>query len=70
MTFSMSLPTVLRRIIGLNNLEELYDFLFGLGITTVVDILKCDGQYPKLIQALAIWMIVLRHLLSLRIILR
>ena len=43
MTFSISLSTVLKRIIGLNNLGELYDFLFGLGIITIVDILKCDG---------------------------
>ena len=49
MTFLMSLPTVLRRTIGLNNLGESYNFLFGLDITTVVDILKCDSQYPKLI---------------------
>ena len=70
MTFLMSLPTVLRRTIDLNNLGELYNFLFGLGITTVVDILKCDGQYPKLIQTLAIWIIVLRYSSSLRIVLR
>ena len=69
-TFSISLPIVLRRTIGLKDLGELYDFLFGLGITTVVDFLKCDGQYPKSIQALAIWMMILRYSSSLRIILR
>jgi len=70
MTFLMSLPTVLRRTIGLNDLGESYNFLFGLGIMTIVDILKCNGQYPKLIQVLAIWMIVLRHSSFLKIILR
>ena len=69
-TFSMSLSTVLRRTIGLNNLGELYDFLFSLGITTVVDFLKCEGQYPNSMHVLAMWMIILRHSLSLRIFLR
>jgi len=46
MTFSMSLLTVLRRTIGLKALGELYDFLLGLEIMTVVDLLKCEGQYP------------------------
>ena len=69
-TFSISLPTVLRRTIGLNNLGESYNFLFGLGMTIIVDLLKCEGQYPNSIQALTMWMIILRHLLSLRIILR
>ena len=45
MTFSMSLLTVLRRTIGLKALRESYDFLLDLGITTVVDLLKCEGQY-------------------------
>ena len=44
MNFSMSLPTILRRMIGLKALGESYDFLLGLGITTVVDFLKCKGQ--------------------------
>jgi len=45
MTFSISLLTVLRRIIGLKALGESYDFLLGLGIMIVVDLLKCKGQY-------------------------
>ena len=69
-TFSMSLPTVLRRTIGLNNLEELYNFLFGLEMMTIVDFLKCEGQYPNSIHTLAMWMIILRHSSSLRILLR
>jgi len=36
----MSFPKVLRRMISLNNFGELYDTLFGLGMTIVVDILK------------------------------
>jgi len=43
MTFSISLPTVLRKTIGLNDLGESYKFLFGLGMMTVVDFLKCEG---------------------------
>ena len=43
MTFSMSLLTVLRRTIGLKALGELYDFLLGLGIMTIVNLLKCKG---------------------------
>ena len=49
----MSLPTVLRRTIGLNNLEELYNFLFGLEMMTIVDFLKYKGQYPNSIHTLA-----------------
>jgi len=70
MTFLISLPIVLRRTMGLIDLGESYDFLLGLGITIIVEILKCDGQYPKLMQALAIWMKVSRHSLSSKIILR
>ena len=70
MTFSISLPIILRRTMGLNDLGESYDFLLGLGITIVLEILKCDGQYPKLIQELAIWMKLSRHSLFSKIILR
>ena len=70
MTFLMSLPTVLRRTIGLNTLSESYNFLFGLGMTIVVDLLKCKGQYFNSIHALVILMIILRQSSSLRIILR
>ena len=70
MTFSISLPIILRRTMGLNDLGESYDFLLGLGITIILEILKCDGQYPKLIQELAIWMKLSRHSLFSKIILR
>ena len=43
MTFSMSLLTVLRRMIGLKALGEFYNFLLGLEIMTVVDLLKYKG---------------------------
>jgi len=49
----MSLPTVLRRMIDLNDLEESYNFLFSLEMTIIMDLLKCEGQYPNSIQALA-----------------
>jgi len=43
MTFSMSLPNVFNKMIGLKDLGELYNDLFGFGMTMVVDILKCEG---------------------------
>ena len=46
-TFLISLPTVLSRTIGLKDFGELYDILFSLGITIVIDLLKCNGQYPS-----------------------
>jgi len=39
-TFTISLPKVLKRTIDLNTLEELYNVLLGFGITIVVEILK------------------------------
>ena len=39
-TFSTSLPRVFRRTIGQNAFGLSYDVLFGLGMTTVVEILK------------------------------
>ena len=68
--FLISLPIMLRRTIGLNDFGESYNFLLGLGITIIVEILKCDSQYPKLMQALAIWTKVSRHSMSSKIILR
>ena len=68
MTFSMSSLTVLRRTIGLKALGESYDFLLGLGITTVVDLLKCEGQYPTSIQALVMLIMTLRQSSSLKIV--
>jgi len=38
-------------MIGLNILEELYEALLSLGMMIELDILKCDGQHPKLIYA-------------------
>ena len=51
MTFLISLLSIFNRMIGLNILEELYEVLLSLGIMMELDILKCDGQYPKLIYA-------------------
>ena len=69
-TFLISLPTVLSRTIGLKDFGESQDFLFSLGMTTVVDLLKYDGQYPSSIQVLVMWIMISRHSLSLRMILR
>jgi len=62
MAFSMSLPVVLSRTMGQNDLGKLFLFFFGLGITTVLDNLKWDSQNSKLIQALAICTIFSKHL--------
>jgi len=43
MTFLISLSIVLSKTIGLKALEELYDFLLGLGMMTDVETLKCEG---------------------------
>jgi len=40
-TFSISLPSVLRRKIEQNAFEELYKDLFSFGITMDMDFLKC-----------------------------
>ena len=40
MTFSISLPKVLRKMIGLKDLGISYEDLLGFGITIVVEILK------------------------------
>jgi len=69
-TFLINLPIVLSRTIGLKDLEESYNFLFGLGITTVIDLLKCEGQYPNLIQVLAIPIMLFKQSSFLRMILR
>jgi len=70
MTFSISLPSVFNRTIGLNILGELYKALLGLGMIIELDILKCDGQCPKLMHTLAILMKFLRYKQSLTMTLR
>ena len=60
-TFSMSLPRVLKRMIGWKAFGLLYDDLFGFGMTTMVDTLKYLGQCPRLMQASAILMILERQ---------
>jgi len=42
--FSTSLPVVLSNIMGQNNLGESYKVLLDIGMMTVDDALKCDGQ--------------------------
>ena len=67
-TFSMSLPRVLRRTIGRKAFGLLYDNLFGFGMTTMVDTLKYLGQCPRLMQASAILMTLERQVLFLTMI--
>ena len=66
----MSFPSILRRMIRQNALGESYDSLFGLGMTIVVDDLKCDSHKPSSKQALAIFMILLKYTLLLMMHLR
>jgi len=61
MTFSISLPSIFNRTIGLNVLEVLYDALLSLEIMIDIDTLKCKGQCPKLIHALVIFKTLSRH---------
>ena len=44
MTFLISFPRMLSKMISLNDLEESYNILLGLGMTTIVDLLKWEGQ--------------------------
>ena len=53
--FLKSFPIMFKRTISQYNLDKSYTDLLGLGIITVVENLKCDGQYPKSIQALVMF---------------
>jgi len=64
MTFSMSFSVVLRRTMDWKDFSVLYDSLLGLGIMTVVAVLKCNGQNSRLMHVLAIHTIFLRQMLS------
>ena len=64
------LPNMLSSTIGLNDLGELYNTLLGLGITTIIDLLKWKGQNPESIQVLAMLMIFYKQSSSLRMTLR
>ena len=70
MAFSISLPIVFSRTMGLNDLGELYDSLLGLGMMTDDDALNCGGHVSNLMHALAMWVILSRHTLSAVIALR
>jgi len=62
-TFSTNFLVVLSSIIDWKELGVLCNVLFGLGMTTVLADLKREGQYSKLIQALAICTSLSRHVL-------
>ena len=70
MTFSMSLPKVLRRTMGLNTFGESYNILLDFSITIVVEILKWEGQKPRLKHEFTILIMLCKYILSLRICLR
>jgi len=70
MTFSISLPKVLRKTIGLNAFGELCDILLGFDIIIVVEILKWEDQKPKLKHEFTILIKLYKHILFLRICLR
>jgi len=69
-TFSISLAIVLSRTIDLNDLEESYNVFLGLGMMTIIDLLKWEGQNPRLIHVLAMLMIILKQTSSLSMTLR
>jgi len=69
-TFSINLPRVLSKTIGLNNLGKLYNDLLGLRMIIVDDLLKWFGQYSKSIQVFVIFMMLVRQILCFRIDLR
>ena len=68
--FLISLPVVLSKKIGQKALEESYNSLLGLGIIMDVNTLKCIGQWPNSMHALAILISFLRYITSLTILLR
>jgi len=70
MNFLINLPSVFSSMMGLNDLDELYKGLLGLGMIIIKDLLKWLGQYPKSIQAFAIFMMLDRHSLCFRMDLR
>jgi len=60
-TFSMSLPNVLRRTIGWNAFGWSYKDLLGLGMIIVDETLKYFGQYSKLMHELAMLIMLVRQ---------
>ena len=54
--FLKSFPIVLRRIIDQYDLRESNVILLGLGIITIVKVLKWDGQCPSSMQVLVMSM--------------
>ena len=62
MTFLINLPSMFSSTMGLNDLGELYEDLLGLGMIIIDDLLKWLGQYPKLIQVFAIFMMLDKQL--------
>ena len=63
MTFSISFPSMLRRIMGQKILSKLYTSLFGLGIMIDINFIKYKGQNLRLIQVLAMLTKLVIHLL-------
>jgi len=61
MNFSISLPSIFNKMIGLNVLEKSYKALLGLGMMMELDVLKYNGQCPKLMYILAMLRKILRH---------
>ena len=62
MTFSISFPIVFSNIMGQKDLGKLYTTLLGFGMMINEDAIKCKDQYLRLIQALAILMMLSKHL--------
>ena len=70
MTFSMSLPKVLRSTIGQKDLGWSYTILFSLGIIIVEECLKWLGQCPRLMHTSVMLIMLERQSSCLRMVLR
>jgi len=70
MTFLIDFPNVFRSTMDLKNFSESYNILLGFGITIVVEFLKWLGRCSKSKHALAMAIMLLKHVLSLMMLLR
>jgi len=70
MTFSISFPIVLSRMMDLKDLEKSYNSLLGLGMMMDIEVLKWEDQWPNSKHTSAMLIILFRHDLLLTILLR
>ena len=63
--FSINLPSMLSNTIGRNDLRVEYSSFPGLGMMTVVDCLKCEGQCVGIMTSCSYLIILLSYLITL-----